>query len=59
MGSRCNGNRIFVVNYNINNKSNDNNTNKMIKVMKDGTVAIIRIIIQIMVTVFVVVRKKV
>ena len=45
MGSRCNSNRIFVVNYNINNKSNDNNTNKMIKVMKDGTVAIIRIII--------------
>ena len=46
MGSRCNSNCIFVVNYNINNKNNDNNTNKIIKVMKDGTAAILGIIIQ-------------
>ena len=59
MRSRCNNNRIFVVNYNINNKNNDNNTNKIIKVMKDGTVAILGIIIQIMGTVFIVVRNKV
>ena len=43
MGSRCNSNCIFVANYNINNKNNvnDNNTNKIIKIMKDGTVAIL------------------
>ena len=45
MGSRCNSNCIFVVNYNINSKNNDNNTNKMIKVIKDETVAILGIII--------------
>ena len=38
MGSKCNSNCIFVVNYNINN---NNNTNQIIKVMKDGTVAIL------------------
>ena len=41
MGSRSNSNYIFVVNYNINNKNNANNTNKIIKVMKDGTVAVL------------------
>ena len=31
---------IFVVNYNINDKNNDNNKDKIIYVMKDGTVHI-------------------
>ena len=34
MGSRRNSSSIIVVNYNIDNKNNDNNTNRMIKVMK-------------------------
>ena len=45
MGSRSNSNCIFVVNFNINSKDNYNNTNKIIKVVKDGTVAILGIII--------------
>ena len=32
--SKCNSNSIVVVNYNINNKNNYNNTNKVIIVMK-------------------------
>ena len=40
-----NSNCIFVANYNINNKNNDNNANKIIKIMKNGTVAILGIII--------------
>ena len=34
MGSKCNSNSIIVVNYNIDNNSNDNNTNKVIIAMK-------------------------
>ena len=34
VGNKCNSNSIVVVNWNINNKNNDDNTNKVIIVMK-------------------------
>ena len=34
VGNKCNSNSIVVVNQNINNKNNDENTNKVIIVMK-------------------------
>ena len=34
MSSKCNSNSIIIVDYNINNKNNGNNTNKVITVVK-------------------------
>ena len=34
MSSTCNSNSIIIVDYNINNKNNGNNTNKVITVVK-------------------------